>query len=225
MVNYSLSLNRTDVTGMNQEIKRRWSRKEVYFGALGVVATIALSLAALIYKDKLMDIAFMAGFSLVGMLIIAFLAGSVLSLTAVPIPYWLLVFTLPSVFAARWGLLAPVGVGLISALGTTLGHLPTFMIGYGGGSLSQRVTAKFSHRLTDRAIAWARRHGGWASFAISAIFNPLHLPMTIAIGVLRFPPPKFFLFSFLGNAVKSLFLAFAGYYGLTSLLRFLGMGI
>lgn len=208
---------------MSQEVKRRWPPKEAYFGALGIVATIALSVVAIYYKDELMGIAFMAGYSLAGMLIVAFLAGSVLSLTAVPVPYWLLVFTLPSVLASRWGLLAPVWVGLISALGTTLGHLPTFMIGYGGGSLSQRVTGRFSHRLYDRAIEWARRHGGWASFAISAVFNPLHLPMTVAIGALRFPPLKFFLFSLLGNAVKSLFLAFAGYYGLSSLLRFLGL--
>jgi len=41
--------------------------------------------------------------------------------------------------------------------------------------------------------------------------------MTVAIGALHYPPPKFFLFSFLGNTVKSLFLAFCGYYGLTSL--------
>jgi membrane protein DedA with SNARE-associated domain len=58
---------------------------------------------------------------------------------------------------------------------------------------------------------------------MSAVFNPLHLPMTIAIGALRFPPPKFLFYSFLGNAVKSLFLAFAGYFGLTWLLPYIGL--
>lgn len=208
---------------MSQEVKRRWPRREIYLGALAIVFTVALCVAAIIYKDYLMSLAYMAGYGLLGMLIISFIAGSLLSFTAVPVPYWLLVFTLPSVFATQWGLLAPIGVGITSALGTTLGHLPTFMIGYGGRSLSQRVTNKFNNRFYNRAIEWAQKHGSWAVFAMSAMFNPMHLPMTIAIGALRFPPPKFFLFSLLGNAVKSLFLAFCGYFGLTSLFHFLGL--
>lgn len=207
---------------MNQEVKPGWPKRGIFLGALAIVLTVGLCIAAIYYKDDLMSIAYIAGYSLVGMLIIAFLAGSVLSFMAIPVPYWLLVFTLPSVLAPQWGILAPVAVGLTSAIGTTLGHLPTFMIGYGGGSLSQKVTTKINIPLYNRAIDWARKHGAWAAFAMSAMFNPVHLPMTIAIGALRFPPPKFLLFSFLGNAVKSLFLAFAGYFGLTSFLRFIG---
>ncbi len=208
---------------MSQEVKRRWPRREIYLGVLAVVVTIILCLAAIYYKDDLMSMTYMAGYSLLGVLIIAFMAGSLLSFTAVPVPYWLLVFTLPSVLAPQWGMLAPVWVGLTSALGATLGHLPTFMIGYGGRTLSQRVATLASNRFYNRAMEWAQKHGSWAVFVMSAMFNPIHLPMTIAIGALRFPPPKFLLFSFLGNTVKSLFLAFAGYYGLTQLLRFIGV--
>ncbi len=208
---------------MSQEVNQRWPKKEIYLGALAIVFTIALCAAAIYYKEDLMRIANVGGYSLLAMLIIAFVAGSVLSFTAIPVPYWLLVFTLPSVLAPQWGILAPVGVGITSALGTSLGHLPTFMIGYGGSSLSQRVTAKFNNRFYIKAMEWARRHGSWASFVISATFNPVHLPMTVAIGALRFSPSKFFLFSLLGNAVKSLFIAFGGYFGLTSLFHFLGV--
>ncbi len=207
---------------MSQDIKQHWSKREIYLGVLAIVFTIVLCVAAIYYKDDLMSIANMAGYSLIGMLIIAFLAGSILSFTAIPVPYWILVFTLPSVLAPQWGILAPVGVGITSALGTTLGHIPTFLIGYGGSSLSQRVTRKLDIPFYNKAVEWAQKHGAWAAFAMSAMFNPAHLPMTIAIGALRFPPPKFILFSFLGNAVKSLSLAFAGYFGLTSLLHFLG---
>lgn len=202
--------------------KPKWAKKDTFIGVLAVIVTITLCVAAIYYKNKLMSIAGIAGYSLLGMLIISFLGGSILSFTAVPIPYWLLVFTLPTVLAPRWGMMAPVGVGVTSALGATLGHLPTFMLGYGGSHFTEKVTSKFRHRLYDKAIDWASRHGAWASFLISAVFNPLHLPMTIAIGALRFHPMKFFLFSFLGNLVKSFFLAFAGYFGLNSLLRLIG---
>jgi membrane protein DedA with SNARE-associated domain len=216
---------------MSQEVKPSRPRRDIYLGVLTVVATIALCVLAIIYQDYLLEsIARMAGYSLLGVFLVAFLAGSTFSFTAIPIPYWLLVFTLPSVLAPQWGLLAPVWVGTTSALGTSLGHLPTFMIGYGGGKTYLGL-ARFTGTKNEsnkrsfytRVMGWARRHGSWAAFAMSAMFNPLHLPMTVAMGALHYPPLKFFLFSFLGNAVKGLFLGFCGYYGLGSLLRFLGI--
>ncbi|MFC1984918.1 DedA family protein [Chloroflexota bacterium] len=208
---------------MNQESKQRWSRKEIYLGALAIVSTIILCAAAIYYKDDLMDIRNLGGYSLIGVLVVAFVAGSTVSVTAIPVPYWLLVFTLPSILASQWGIAAPVWVGLTSALGVTLGHLPTFMIGYGGRTISQRFTAKFNKHFYTRATGWARQHGSWAIFAMSAIINPLHLPMTLAIAALHYPPKKFFVFSLLGNIVKSSYIAFGGYFGLTSLFRFLGL--
>lgn len=212
---------------MTQEEKRHWPKMGIFFGALAVVVTVAACVLAFYYRKDLADISHFGGYSLLGVLIIAFLAGSILSFVAIPVPYWLLVFTLPSVLAPEWGLLAPVAVGLTSALGTTLGHFPTFMLGYGGGKLSQKVTTKFNfslyNRVYNRVMVWMQKHGAWAAFGMSAMFNPAHLPMTLAIGALHFPPPKFLLFSFLGNVVKSFFLAFCGYYGLTKLLPFIGV--
>ena len=212
-----------DDVSMNQEVKQSWPKREIYLGIVALVVTIALCVAAIYYKDDLMSIANIGGYSLLGVLIIAFVAGSTVSVTAIPVPYWLVVFTLPSVLASQWGILAPVLVGVISALGATLGHLPTFMIGYGSRSLSEKFTTKISNRFYTRAMEWAQKHGSWAVFVMSAVFNPIHLPMTIAIGALRFPPAKFFFYSLLGNAVKSLFIAFCGYFGLSSLFRFLGV--
>ena len=208
---------------MSQEVKQQWARKEIYLGTLAIVSTIALCTAAIYYKDNLLDIKNLGGYSLIGMLVVAFIAGSTVSVTAIPVPYWLLVFTLPSVLASQWGIIAPVLVGLTSALGVTLGHLPTFMIGYGGRSISRIVGSKFNSRFYARATGWAQQHGSWAVFAMSAVINPLHLPMTLAIAALHYPPKKFFAFSLLGNIVKSSYIAFGGYFGLTSLLRFLGL--
>jgi membrane protein DedA with SNARE-associated domain len=211
-----------DDESISQEVKQGWPKKVIYLGAAAVVFTIAACVAAIYYKDALADIANIGGYSLLGVAVIAFIAGSTLSFVAIPIPYWLLVFTLPSILEPQWGLLAPVAVGLTSALGTALGHLPTFMIGYGGGSLSQKFGTMVNNRFYTRAIDWARKNGSWAVFAMSAMINPIHLPMTIAIGALRYPPPKFFLFSLLGNMVKSLVIAFCGYFGLSSLFQFIG---
>lgn len=207
---------------MNQEVKQQWSKKRIYLSAIAIVAIVALCALAIIYRNKLINIAYVSGYSLLALFIISFIAGGPLSATAIPVPYWLLVITLPGVLAPRYGILAPVIVALVSALGDTVGDIPTFIIGWGGSGLARRINGKFNNPFFNRAMAWAKKHGSWASFTISALFNPVHLPMAIALGALRFSPLKFFFFDFLGAAVKCLFLAFCGYFGLTFILHLFG---
>jgi membrane protein DedA with SNARE-associated domain len=219
---------------MSQKVKPPGHKRDIFLGALTVVVTIVVCFLAVYYQDDLMKIAHIAGYSLLGVFIVSLISGSVFSFVAIPIPYWLLVFTLSSVLAPEWGLMAPVFVGMTSALATSLGHMPTFMIGYGGGKTYEGLARFISGRLRrnnnsnkhsfyNRCMDWARRHGSWTSFAMSAAFNPIHLPMTIAIGTLRYHPLKFFVFTFLGNSVKGLFLAFCGYFGLGSILHLFGI--
>lgn len=208
---------------MEKQVKRSLSKRALWFGAAAATVTAALCIAAVVYRDELFATEAVARFGLLGVLIVAFIAGSTFSLTGIPVPYWLFVFTLPGVIAEEWGVLAPVWVGLIAALGASLGQLLTFMIGYGGRGISQTLTNRINSRLYDRAIDWAQRRGSLAVFLMSAVFNPLHLPMTIAIATLRYPPHKFFIFCFLGTAIKSLAIAFAGFYGLTQLFSWLGV--
>ena len=204
----------------DKEATQGWPKREIYLGILAIVATIALCVVGLYYKDDLMSIANMKGYSLVGLFIIAFVASSTFSITAVPLPFWLLVLALPSILASQWGILAPVWIGLITAFAISLGQLLTFMIGYGSRKLSERLTARVNSRWYNRAIGWAERHGSWTVFLMSAVFNPIQIPMAIAIASLRYPPYRFFLYSFLGSAVKSFLVAFCGYYGLGSFLGF-----
>jgi membrane protein DedA with SNARE-associated domain len=221
---------------MSRKAKPSRPKREIYLGVITIVVTVAICFAAVYYQDDLMKIANIAGYSLLGVFIVSFVAGSVFSFVPIPVPYWLFVFTLSSVLAPQWGLMAPVFVGMTSALATSLGHLPSFMIGYGGGKTYEGLVKLIGDRLGnkkgskkrgfyDRCMGWARRHGAWAAFAMSAMFNPIHLPMTIAIGTLRYHPLKFFVFSFMGNAVKGLLLAFCGYFGLGSVLRLFGINM
>jgi len=208
---------------MEQQVRKHWSKKELSVGGLAIVATIALCAAAIYYKNDLISNTYVARFGLLGALIVSFIAGSTFSVTAIPVPYWLVVFTLPGTLAQEYGVLAPVWVGLLAGLGASLGQLITFLIGYGGRGLSEKVTSRFSSDFYNKAIAWAERHGSLAVFLMSLLVNPLHLPMTIAIAALGYPPHKFFFFSFLGTGLKSLIIAFCGYYGLTSLFSWLGV--
>ena len=40
---------------MEQEVRQRWSRKEIYIGVLAILATIGLCVAGVYYKDELMS--------------------------------------------------------------------------------------------------------------------------------------------------------------------------
>jgi membrane protein DedA with SNARE-associated domain len=209
---------------MSQEAERRpLHKKAIILGILSVVVTVAICVAVVYYRDALMSVVHIEKYGLLGVFVFAFIAGSVVNFVATPFPYWLLVFTVPSLLADSWGILAPVWVGMLSALGASLGQLLTFMVGYSSSRLYHKFTVNIDNRHYTRAIGWAQRHGSWAVFVMSAVFNPVHLPMTLAIAALRYPPRKYFLFSLLGNLVKSLFIAFCGYYGLTSLFNFLGV--
>ena len=206
---------------MEQEAHHHWSRKEIGLGVLGILATVALVVAGIYYKDEIMNSAYLTRYGLVGVLIVSFVAGSTFSIAAIPVPYWLVVFTMPSILAPEWGMLSAVWVALMSALGASVGQLITFMIGYGGRGISAKIASKFSGNFYDRAMVWANKRGSWTVFLMSLLPNPLHLPMTIAIAALRYPPHKFFFFSFLGIAIKGLVIAFCGYFGLTSLFSWL----
>jgi membrane protein DedA with SNARE-associated domain len=212
-----------DAVTVNREATRGLSKKDIMIGVLSLLLTISLCVVAVYYKDYLLDTKYVATYGLLGMLIVAFLGGSLLSMIAVPVPYWILVFTLPSILAPELQVGAPILVGIISGLGASLGHLPTFMLGYGSRDLSQKLAYKVNRGLYDKAMNWAQRHGSLAVFFMSAIINPLHLPMTLAVASLRFPTWKYFLYSLLGNIVKSSAIAFCGYFGLNSLFHFLGI--
>ena len=212
-----------DTINAGDEVKQRLSTRDITLGVLSLVLTILLCFLAIYYKDYLLDTKYVATYGLLGMLIFAFLGGSLLSMIAIPVPYWILVFTLPSILAPQLQIGAPILVGLISGFGASLGQLLTFMLGCGSRDLSQKLAYKVNRGLYDRAMNWAQRHGSLAVFIMSAIINPFHLPMTFAMASLRFPTWKYFLYSLLGNIVKSSFIAFCGYFGLNSLFHFLGI--
>lgn len=203
--------------------QKHWSAIEIILGLTGIAITIALCIVAIAYREEITDTQYVARYGLLGILVIAFIAASAFSVTAIPVPYWVLTFTLPSVLAGTYGIWAPVWVGLFAATGATLGQLITFIIGYSGRGLSEKLTSRFSANLYAKAIQWMKRWGDWAVFFMSVTANPLHLPMTLAIASLRYPIHKFIIFGFIGQLIKSMVLAFAGYYSLTSLLKMFGL--
>ena len=215
---------------MQQDKKKSfWSQKEVLFSILGILLTICLGFLAIYLSKDLKNLTSITNYGLAGMFLLAFITCSALSITPFAIPYWLVILTLPAALAPRYGILAPVWVALVAAVGACLGQFITFMIGYGGRTFSEKLSRRFSPQNYERSINWMKRSGSWAVFFMTLVPNPINLPMTITVALLKYPPYKFLLFSFLGVALRSLLIAFSGYYGIYAInqwiLRFSHKGI
>src|SRR4030042_2711080 len=150
---------RMDTGTAGDEVKQRLSRRDITLGVLSLILTIVICIVAIYYKDYLLSAKYLATYGLLGMLILAFIGGSLLSMIAIPVPYWLLVFTLPSVLATHFQMGAPVLVGVISGVGASLGQLLTFMLGYGGRDLSQKLAYKVNKGFFYTGVRWGQQHG------------------------------------------------------------------
>jgi membrane protein YqaA with SNARE-associated domain len=154
--------------------------------------------------------------------IFGFIAGCSLPF---PLPYVIVTFSLG-------GVLNPALVGLASGAGAGIGGTLFYIFGASGSHLLPRFSIfkpcpdptepGRARRLYDWLHRWTHQRGSLVVFLMSAIFNPVFAPMAIAIGALRFGFRRFFLWCTLGNLVKSMFIAYCGYFGLGAILRWLG---
>jgi membrane protein YqaA with SNARE-associated domain len=219
-----ISRRKEIASAVNEEIQaKHWSPKEIILWLLGVVVTVVLSGLAIANRERVTDTAVLANYGLLSMFVLAFLAGSPLSITMVPVPYWIVTLILPGMLEPRYGILSPVFVGLTSAVGSVAGQFVTFIIGYGGSSLSQKISGRFSASFYEKATGWIKRWGSWTVFFMSVTANPLHLPMTVAVATMKYPPHKYLLFGLMGAVIRSVAMAFLGYFGIVSLLSIGGI--
>ncbi len=180
-----------------------------------MVLTIGLCFAIIYYWDY---IEHLQNYGYLGAFFFGFIAGSSLPL---PLPYLVVTFTLG-------GILNPALVGVASGLGAGIGGTLVYLFGRGGRSLFPKLGLLFpdteqtpSPRMA-RFLEWAHFRGSLVVFVMSAMLNPVFAPMAIALGAIRFRLAKFFLWCSAGNIVKSLLISYCGYFGLGSLLRWLG---
>jgi len=191
------------------------SKRKYILGGFFLALTIASCLAVICYWEK---IEYLRNYGYLFVFLVSFLAGCSLPN---PLPYIVVVFTISSV-------LNPALVGATSGLGAGVGGTLVYLAGRSGREFFPRIgflspDSGAASRWMSRIVDWAQRRGAIVVFIISAVFNPIFAPAAIAMGVLRYSLWKFFLMCWAGNTVKSLTIAYCGYFGLGTLLRWLGV--
>jgi membrane protein DedA with SNARE-associated domain len=184
-------------------------KREYIIGALALALTIAACVAVVLYWDYIKQV---EQYGYFGAFFISVLAGATV---LVPIPGILVVFTLGSV-------LNPALVGIVSGMGEAVGSIGIYLSGWSG----QKAVQNLNHKWMNRFVGWIRRRGEIAVFLMSAILNPLFYPFTAIAGMLRFGLVKFFFLCWGGKTIKNTIIAYLGFFGLRSVLRWVGvMGI
>jgi len=202
------------------KLKRRLGRWEYWVGIIGVVLTVAIILAVIFYWEELREI---GHYGYLGAFIISIFGGATI---IAPIPMTPVVFALGTVMKPAFApYLGPIFVGAAAGLGETIGGLAIYMTGYGGGSVfftrkHGRLEAAYA-----RVMRWMERRGSLILFLLSAVLNPFFYPAALTAGAIRFGMRRFFLICWGGKTIKGITVAAAGYWGLGSLLRALGVPI
>jgi membrane protein YqaA with SNARE-associated domain len=196
-------------------------RKRKYIAVGLLVATIGGSVAVavfLIYNWEYVIRLESEGY--LGLFLISLLAGSPIP---IPTPSMILTFTLGS-------LLNPVVVGTVSGLGNAGGYALIYLTGRSGFRLlpnfnvSDSRIGRFLRKIRmSRMIDSPNQTGMVAVFLLSIYPNPVLAPMVLGMGATRFSFTKFFLACWAGKTIMTMVLALSGYFGLGSLLHFLGV--
>jgi membrane protein DedA with SNARE-associated domain len=197
------------------------SREKKYIALTLLAATIVGSVAVavfLIYNWEY--VARLESEGYLGLFLISILAGSPVP---IPTPSMILTFTLGS-------LLNPALVGLVAGTGAATGYSLIYLTGHSGFrympkfNVSESGIGRFLKKIKMSRIHYApKQTGPVAIFLLSIYPNPVLAPVVFGMGAARFSFWKFFLACWAGTTIMAMVLAFLGYFGLGSLLRFLGV--
>jgi len=200
-----------------QGIIKRW---EYWIGATGIVLTVGVVIVVILYFDNIQAL---GGYGYLGAFLIGIFGGATY---IAPVPMLPVIFVLGTVLRPSFApYLGPVFVGAAAGLGETIGALTIYMTGYGGGAAIASTKHGKVRAVYSRLSRWMERRGALVLFIFSAVVNPFFYPIAITAGATRFGLKKYILICLSGKTIKGITVAAAGYWGLGSILRALGVPI
>lgn len=160
---------------------------------IGIFTAITFSLLIFIFRDSLV---YFKQFGYLGLFILNTLGSATL---AIPTPLFLTAIAAGSV-------LNPFFVTIISSLGSAIGELTGYWVGYNAVDVLEK------DKNVQKVKGWMDKYGLMALFVLSAIPNPIFDAAGIFAGATKIPVYKYLLIVWLGKMVKFAVLAFSGYF-------------
>lgn len=142
----------------------------------------------------------------VGLFFVCLLGSS----SIVPVPFQIIVFSFGAVQN-------PLLVGIIAAVGSTLGSMIDYLLGLGGKEILEH---RYNKQLTE--LKKKLKKYGIFLWLIVIYATPIpNVPFAILSGVVRYDFKKFFVAVLIGELILNLTLAFAGFYSMKWLASYL----
>ncbi len=189
------------------------SKNAYYLGILGVVLTIAMAVAVIYFWE---EVRALEAWGYLGAFLISILGGATI---IIPVPMLAVQFALGGVMEYTWL------VGIAAGLGETLGALTIYITGHGAGAALYNSKHGKIQAAYERLIGLMERRGSITLFLLSAVINPFFYPAALAAGATKFGIRRYFVICFVGKTIKGMTVVYVGYWGLGSLLRWLGMPV
>ncbi len=190
--------------------KRRFWRKELYVGALGLVVMLLLAAVVVYFWERVQDL---GSYGYAGAFFISILGGATI---IVPIPH------VPVIFALGGVMPYPALVGVVAGLGESIGELTGYMAGFSG----RRAFLNKRQEIYNRLVRWMKGRGLLVVMVAAMLPNPFFDLVGATAGALRLSLWKFLLACWAGKTIKGMAVAYAGAWGLGFVIRWLsGFGI
>lgn len=190
--------------------RAKLGRWEYYLAALGIILTIAMAVAVVYFWAEVRSL---EQYGYLGAFVISVLGGATV---IIPVPMLAVQFALG-------GVLKPYYVGLAAGAGETLGAIAIYMTGYGGGTAFLNSKHVRIQAIYQRLMSWVERRGSLTLFILSSLINPFFYPVALAAGALRLGIWRYTIICWVGKTIKGMTIAYLGYWGIGSLLRWLGV--
>jgi membrane protein DedA with SNARE-associated domain len=186
---------------------RKPTKNEALIGGISLAVTIVLSVIIINHRSYINQIAEWGYF---GCFFINVLSSGTLVMPGFGL---VLTFTLG-------GVLNPAIVGAVAGIGEAIGAIGAYFTGYTGRGLFRDSKSSLYLRFSNIID----RHGSKAVFLTASLITPIYYPFAVFVGMVRFGWVRFFLATWAGRTIKNMTLAYLGYFGLGSILQWLGLG-
>ncbi|MEM5801845.1 MAG: VTT domain-containing protein [Candidatus Aenigmatarchaeota archaeon] len=152
---------------------------------------------------------FLIEFSYFGVFLLSLISTSTIFL---PLPLYAITFVVTSLG------LNPFIVGFASGLGSAIGELTGYFLGAGGRHVVEEK------KKLPKWFRWLEKHFhrfGFLTILITALLPFPFDVVGILAGASNYNLKKFFLATFIGKTIKTILIAFSGYFGGTILIHYI----
>jgi membrane protein YqaA with SNARE-associated domain len=190
---------------------KRTGRRAYIIGILGVIITILMALAIVVFKEEVREL---QQYGYIGAFFISILGGASI---IIPVPMLAVVFALGGVMKYPWL------VALSAAMGELIGALTIYMTGHGAGKALSNSKHGRIQDAYERLLGLMEKRGSLTLFVVASVVNPFFYPAALAAGALRFGLKRYIPIVLTGKIIKGMTVVYAGYWGLKGIFRAIGI--